>query len=101
MSASKPILPEHIDVVIESLDEQGRATYITGHFELNGTRLRFDAIGVEGYGGPNIAATLPDETLDLLQKMGYDHEKVDELVTVLQREIMEGQARVELRKGPG
>lgn len=99
MSAGRSDLPEHIDVVIESLDEHGRATYISGHFEVNGTRLRFDAIGVEGYGGPNIAATLPDETLDLLRQMGYDHETVDELVTVLQRKIMEGQARVELRKG--
>jgi hypothetical protein len=60
--------------------------------------VRFDAIAMEGYGGPNIAATLPDESMSSLRKMGLDDEAVDELITALQRKIMEGAAHIHLRK---
>ncbi len=55
---SRPELPEDLEVYIEVLDEQGRVTYISGYFEFRKNRLKFDAIGMEGYGGPNIGATL-------------------------------------------
>ena len=95
---SRPDLPEELEVFIDSIDEQGRATYISGYFDYKGGRLKFDAIGMEGYGGPNISATLSDETLAALQRMGLDHDAIDELITALQRKIMEGQAHIELRK---
>jgi hypothetical protein len=94
---SRPVLPESLEVHIESLDGQGRVTYISGYFEFKNTKLRFDAIGMEGYGGPNIGATLSEETLSALRLMGLDHDGIDELVTALQRKIMEGQAHIELR----
>lgn len=94
---SRPDLPENLEVYIESLDGQGRVTYISGYFEFKSARLRFDAIGMEGYGGPNIGATLSEETLSSLRQMGLDHAGIDELITVLQRKIMEGQAHIELR----
>lgn len=53
---------------------------------------------MEGYGGPNISATLSDEALAALRQMGLDHDAVDKLITELQRKIMEGQAHMELRK---
>jgi hypothetical protein len=93
---SRPELPEDLEVFIELLDEQGRVTYISGHFEYKRNRLKFDAIGMEGYGGPNIAATLSDETLKALRDMDLDNTAIDELITVLQRKIMEGQAHIEL-----
>lgn len=95
---SRPELPEDLEVVIESLDEQGRVTYIAGHFEYKKTKLKFDAIGMEGYGGPNIGATLSDETLAALRQLGLDNVAIDELITALQRKIMEGQAHIELRE---
>lgn len=94
---SRPELPRDLEVYVESLDEQGRATYISGYFEFSNTRLRFDAIAMEGYGGPNIAATLSDETLSSLRQMGLGEDEIDELITALQRKIMEGAAHVQLR----
>jgi len=93
---SRPELPEDLEVFIEKLDEQGRVTYISGHFVFKETKLKFDAIGMEGYGGPNIAATLSDETLSSLSHLGLDNVAIDELITALQRKIMEGQAHIEL-----
>jgi len=87
-----------LEVYIESIDEQGRATYVSGYFEFKNTRLKFDAIAMEGYGGPNIAATLSDDTLGVLKQMGLGDDEVNELITALQRKIMEGQAHVELRQ---
>ncbi len=93
---SRPELPEDFEVFIESLDEQGRVTYISGHFEYKSKKLKFDAIGMEGYGGPNIGATLSDETLRALGDLGLDSTAIDELITSLQRKIMEGQAHIDL-----
>jgi len=95
---SRPELPEDLEVFIENLDEQGRVTYISGHFIIKKTRLKFDAIGMEGYGGPNIGATLSDQTLSSLSQLGLDNVAIDELITALQRKIMEGQAHIELRE---
>ena len=95
---TRPELPKDLEVYIDSLDEQGRVTYISGYFELRDTRLKFDAIGMEGYGGPNIAATLSEETLGALRQIGLNHEDIDELITALQRKIMEGEAHIELRR---
>lgn len=95
---SRPDLPEGLKVFIDTLDEQGRATYISGYFEFKKTRLKFDAIGMEGYGGPNISATLADDTLAAPGRMGLDHDAIDDLITALQRKIMEGQAHIDLRK---
>lgn len=94
----RPELSEDLEVFIESLDEQGRVTYISGHFEYGKTRFGFDAIGMEGYGGPNIAATLSDNTLAALRQQGLDETAIDELITALQRKIMEGQAHIELHE---
>jgi len=96
----QPGLFEDLDVFIESLDEQGRATYISGHFGYKKTRLKFEAIGMDGYGGPNISATLSDETLSSLRKLGLDHDQIEELITALQRKIMEGQVHIQLNGSP-
>jgi hypothetical protein len=96
---SRPDLPEDLDVYIDSLDEEGRVTYISGSFQFKKNQLRFTAIGMEGYGGPNIAATLSDETLGSLRRLGLDDAALDELITTLQRKIMEGQAHIQLSMG--
>jgi hypothetical protein len=82
---SRPELPRDLEVYVESLDEHGRATYILGYFEISNTRLRFDAIAMEGYGGPNIAATLSDETLSSLRQMRLNEDEIGDLITALQR----------------
>jgi hypothetical protein len=51
---------------------------------------------MEGYGGPNISATLSDETLSTLRPMGLDEGAIDELITALQRKIMGGAAHMQL-----
>jgi len=93
---SRPELPGGLEVYIDSLDEEGRVTYISGYFEFRKKQLKFTAIGMEGYGGPNIAATLSDETIGALRKLGLDDAALDELITGLQRKIMEGQAHIQL-----
>jgi hypothetical protein len=94
---ARPELPENLEVYINSLDEQGRVTYISGYFRYGESLLNFGAIGMEGYGGPNIAATLSDDTLQELRRLGLDDAGIDELITDIQRKIMEGQAHIELR----
>ena len=95
---ARPDLPQDLEVYIDSLDEQGRVTYISGYFEYRNNRLKFDAIGMEGYGGPNIGATLSDDTLAELRKLGLDDTGIDELITTLQRKIMDGQAHIQLQE---
>jgi hypothetical protein len=97
---TRPELPDDLEVYIDALDEQGRVTYISGYFECKGNRLKFNAIGMEGYGGPNINATLSEETLAELRKLSLDDEAIDSLITALQRKIMEGQAHIQLREEP-
>lgn len=100
LTLARPDLPNDLEVFIESLDEQGRVTYISGYFEYRKKRLKFTAIGMEGYGGPNIVATLSDETLSALQQLGLDDLTTDELITGLQMKIMQGEAHIELRPDP-
>jgi hypothetical protein len=95
---SRPPLPEDLEVFIESYDPQGRATYISGYFEFSSSRLNFNGIMMDEYGGPNIAAVLPEETQEALKKMGLDNDAMDSLITALQRKIMEGGAHVQLRE---
>ena len=93
----RPELPSDLEVYIDSLDEQGRVTYISGYFLYRGTNLKFGAIGMEGYGGPNISATLTDDTIAELRRSGLDEAELDTLITALQRKIMEGQAHIQLK----
>ncbi len=97
---TRPELPDDLEVYIDTLDEQGRVTYISGYFEYKGNRLKFGAIGMEGYGGPNINATFSEETLTELRKLSLDDDGIDDLITALQRKIMEGQAHIQLRNEP-
>jgi len=94
---ARPDLPEDLEVYVDSLDEQGRVTYISGYFVYRRNNLKFGAIGMEGYGGPNIAATLTDETVTELRRLGLDDSGIDELITAVQRKIMEGQAHIQLK----
>ena len=52
---------------------------------------------MEGYGGPNIAATLSDDTVTELRQLGLGDAEIDELITGLQRKIMEGQAHIKVQ----
>ena len=96
----RPPLPEDLEVYIESYDPQGRATYVSGHFEFKNLSLRFGAIMIEEYGGPNVAVTFPDETSSELRRTGFDFDALEELITAIQRKIMEGAARVQLKEPP-
>jgi hypothetical protein len=96
----RPPLPDDVEVFIESYDPQGRATYVSGHFDLKKTSLRYLAILMEEYGGPNVAVTLPDETSKGLSKLGLDYDVVEEVITVIQRKIMEGAAHIQLKDQP-
>ena len=95
---SRPPLPEGLEVYIESYDPQGKASYLSGYFEVKQTRLKFDGIMMDEYGGPNVMATLSDETLAALRNLGLDHEAIDELITALQLKIMQGEIHVQLRE---
>jgi hypothetical protein len=95
---SRPPLPEGLEVYIESYDPQGKASYLSGYFEVKQTRLKFDGIMMDEYGGPNVLATLSDETLTALRNLGLDHDAIDELITALQLKIMQGEIHVQLRE---
>jgi len=95
---SRPPLPEGLEVYIESYDPQGKASYLSGYFEVKQTRLKFDGIMMDEYGGPNVVATLSDETLTALRNLGLDYEAIDELITALQLKIMQGEIHVQLRE---
>src|SRR5208282_72686 len=97
---NRPPLPEDLEVIIESYDPQGRATYVSGYFEFKNLSLRFGAIMIEEYGGPNVAVTFPDETSSELKKIGLDFDALEDLITTIQRKIMEGAARVQLKEPP-
>jgi hypothetical protein len=98
--SNRPALPEELEVYIDSYDPQGRATFASGFFEFKRLSLRFSAIMMEEYGGPNVAVTLPDETSSELRKSGLDFDALDELITAIQRKIMEGAAHVQLKDPP-
>jgi len=53
---------------------------------------------MDEYGGPNVAVVLPDETQSTLRKLGLDNDAIEDLITALQRKIMEGEAHVQLRE---
>jgi len=94
---SRPSLLKDLEVFIDSYDPQGRATYISGHFEFMNSRMNFNGIMMDEYGGPNVAAMLPEETQVMLRNLGLDNDAMDSLITSLQRKIMEGEAHVQLR----
>jgi hypothetical protein len=98
---SRPSLPHDLEVFIDSYDPQGRASYASGHFEFNKTRVNFNCIMMDEYGGPNVAVVLPAETQAMLRQLGLDNDATDNLITVLQRKIMEGAAHVQLRDETG
>ena len=96
---SRPSLPEDLEVFIDSYDPQGKASYASGHFQFMKARMNFNCIMMDEYGGPNVAVVLPEETQTMLRELGLDNEAMDDVITGLQRKIMEGAAHVQLRDG--
>ena len=94
---SRPALPEDLQVFVDSYDPQGKASYVTGYFQYMKTRLNFNCIMMDEYGGPNVAVVLPEETQVTLRRLGLDNDEMDDLIIALQRKIMEGEAHVQLR----
>lgn len=94
---SRPFLPEDLEVFIDSYDPQGKASYASGHFQFMKARMNFNCIMMDEYGGPNVAVVLPDQTQTMLRERGFDNDAMDNLITALQRKIMEGEAHVQLR----
>jgi hypothetical protein len=74
---------------------------ISGRFEFRKARLKFDAIAMDGYGRPNIATTLSHETLSSLGQMGLNEDEIDELITALERKIIEGTPHIQLLNDRG
>ena len=93
---SRPSLPEDLEVFIESYDPQGKASYVSGHFQFMKAHMNFNCIMMDEYGGPNVAVVLPDETKAMLRDLGLDNDKMDTLITALQRKIMEGEAHMQI-----
>jgi len=93
---SRPSLPEDLEVFINSYDPQGKASYASGHFQFMKARMHFNCIMIDEYGGPNVAVVLPEDTQTTLREMGLDNDAMDNLITALQRKIMEGTAHVQL-----
>ncbi len=98
MSEHRPELPTDFDVRVDQLNEEGRATYLAGIFRLKGREFSFEAIAIEGYGGPNIAAKLSDSTLASLRELGLSSEDIDGVIVVIQRKIMEGGAEFNVHR---
>jgi len=94
---SRPSLPADLEVFVDSYDPQGKASYVSGYFLYMNARMNFNCIMMDEYGGPNVAVVLPEETQTMLRNLGLDNDAMDNLVTALQRKIMEGEAHVQLR----
>jgi len=94
---SRPSRPEDLEVFIDSYDPQGKASYASGHFQFMKAKMNFNCIMMDEYGGPNVAVVLPEETQLMLRQLGLDNDAMDNLITDLQRKIMEGAAHVQLR----
>lgn len=88
-------------VRIDTLDEQGRATYVEGKFSVRGQELSFKGIAMEGYGGPNFSAILPESTLDSLRTGGFEKDDIDEITVEIQRKVMEGEVAMKTRAPAG
>lgn len=97
MKELRPDYVHDISVRIDVLDEQGRATYVEGTFDLQGESLQFKGISMDGYGGPNFSAVLPDQTLERLRQRGFDKEGIDEIIVEIQRRVMEGEATMNIQ----
>ena len=95
---SRPSLPEDVEVFVDSYDPQGKASYVSGYFQYLKTRMNFNCIMMDEYGGPNVAVVLPEDTQSALRKLGLDNDAIENLITALQRKIMEGEAHVQLRE---
>ncbi len=63
------------------------AAKITGNFTIDGNDFRFTAIAFGRIGGQNIGAKLSQTTEEELAKLGYD---VDKVIDMLQRNLLEG-----------
>ena len=63
------------------------AAKITGNFTIDGNDFRFTAIAFGRIGGQNIGAKLSQTTEEELVKLGYD---VDKVIDMLQRNLLEG-----------
>jgi len=94
---TRPSLPEDLEVFVDSYDPQGKASYASGFFQYMKARMNFNCIMMDEYGGPNVAVVLPEETQTGLRNLGLDNDAIDNLITALQRKIMEGEAHVQLR----
>jgi len=94
---TRPSLPEDLEVFVDSYDPQGKASYASGFFQYLKARMNFNCIMMDEYGGPNVAVVLPEETQTMLRNFGLDNDAIDNLITALQRKIMEGEAHVQLR----
>jgi hypothetical protein len=93
---TRPSLPEDLEVFIEAYDPQGKASYVSGHFQFMKAHMNFNCIMMDEYGGPNVAVVLPDETQVMLRELGVDNDAMDALITALQRKIMEGEAHMQI-----
>lgn len=85
-----------MEVHITELVQEGRITYLNGYFVLEARGFDFEAIAIEGYGGPNVSAKLSDQAVGELSHHGVRPEDIEELIIQLQRKIIEGDLSMEL-----
>lgn len=74
-------------IYIDDVDGGLIASKIKGHFILDDNKFKFNAIAFGRIGGHNIGITLSKLTEKSIKHLGYD---LDEIITVLQRQLIEG-----------
>ena len=76
-----------LKVHINNIHGSQMAAKITGNFTIDKNEFRFTAIAFGRIGGQNIGAKLSQTTKKDLEKLGYDVDKVTDL---LQRSLLQG-----------
>jgi len=76
-----------LKVHINNIHGSQMAAKITGKFTIDDNEFRFTAIAFGRIGGQNIGAKLSQITEKKLEKLGYD---VDKVIDLLQRNLLQG-----------
>ena len=76
-----------VTVFLKSASGSGITSKLSGYFVVRGQELRFTAIEFGRIGGHNASIKIPKTTLDKIEKMGIDPEK---LQVTIQRKLIEG-----------
>ncbi|GEM_PF-1309961 len=82
------------DIEVSVMMRDGLIRLFKGRALFMGRRLSFEGIVYPSVGGPNVSAQFTEESLKLLEGMGYGASEVEKLQEQLNTAILNGDARM-------